>query len=149
VLTAWSNDFGYENVFARQVEAFGQPGDVLLGISTSGRSRNLIHAFQAAREHGMRCIALLGAGGGDIRPLADVAITVPTDDTQHIQEVQIVLIHLLCELVEEQLLANQRRQPATTATVSPARNLWALPPVVGSDSRNGQTQSRKRRAGLG
>jgi phosphoheptose isomerase len=108
VLTAWSNDMGYENVFARQVEAFGRPGDVLIGISTSGYSRNLIQAFNTARRLGLHCIGLLGKGGGDLHPLADLSIVVPTTDTQHIQEVQIVVLHLLCELIEEQLKSGQR-----------------------------------------
>jgi phosphoheptose isomerase len=118
VLTAWSNDMGYENVFARQVEAFGRPGDVLIGISTSGYSRNLIQAFNTARRLGLHCIGLLGKGGGDLHPLADLSIVVPATDTQHIQEVQIVVLHLLCELIEEQLKSGQRsivdRQPLAT-----------------------------------
>lgn len=109
VLTAWSNDVGFDQVFARQVEAFGQPQDVLLAISTSGRSRNLIQAFEAARRQGMRCIAILGGDGGELRRLADLAIVVPSDAPQHIQEVQIVVIHLLCELVEEWLVNNSEK----------------------------------------
>ena len=101
VLTAWSNDVGYENVFARQVEAFGQPGDVLVGLSTSGRSQNLIQAFATARSRGMQTIALLGGDGGTVRSLTDHCLLVPSSEPQHIQEVQIVIIHLLCELVEE------------------------------------------------
>jgi phosphoheptose isomerase len=118
VLTAWSNDMGYENVFTRQVEAFGRAGDVLIGISTSGCSRNLIQAFKTARRQGLYCVALLGKGGGDLRPLADLSIIVPATDTQHIQEVQIVMLHLLCELVEEQLKSSQvslvQSQPLAT-----------------------------------
>ena len=124
VLTAWSNDNGYEQVFARQVEAFGRPGDVLLGISTSGRSRNLIRAFEAARQRGLRCVALLGGDGGDLLPLADVAIVVPSADTQHIQEVQIVVIHLLCELVEAGLVSG-RRLPASPPPAD--RPIWERP----------------------
>ncbi len=97
VLTAWSNDVGYENVFARQVETFGRAEDVLLGISTSGCSRNLIQAFQAARRQQLRTVALLGRDGGDLRALADLCIIVPAADTQQIQEVHMVVIHLLCE----------------------------------------------------
>lgn len=107
LLTAWSNDVGYEHVFARQVEAFGRKGDVLLGISTSGQSRNLVQAFEAARRQGLYCIAILGRDGGDLHPLADISIIVPSFDTQHIQEVQVVVIHLLCELVEERLMSSQ------------------------------------------
>lgn len=104
VLTAWSNDVGYERVFSRQVEAFGRPGDVLLGISTSGRSRNVIHAFDTARQMGVRCISILGGDGGEVRSRSDLSILVPSFEPQHIQEVQIVVIHLLCELVEERVM---------------------------------------------
>lgn len=107
LLTAWSNDVGYEHVFARQVEAFGRQGDILLGISTSGQSRNLVRAFEVAQRQGLHCIAILGRGGGDLHPLADISIIVPSFDTQHIQEVQVVVIHLLCELVEERLMSSQ------------------------------------------
>lgn len=119
VLTAWSNDMGFENVFARQVEAFGRAGDVLIGISTSGHSRNLIQAFKTARRLGLHCVALLGKDGGDLHPLADHSIIVPATDTQHIQEVQIVVLHLLCELIEEKLrlgqLSRVNHQPLATS----------------------------------
>jgi D-inositol-3-phosphate glycosyltransferase len=105
-ITAWSNDTGYEDIFARQVETLGCRGDVLIGLSTSGRSRNLIQAFQAARRSGVRCVALLGGDGGELLSLADIAIVAPSTDTQHIQELQLVIIHLVCDLVEERILAN-------------------------------------------
>ncbi len=108
VLTAWSNDAGYEHVFARQVEAFGRSGDVLIGISTSGNSPNLLRAFETARHQGLRTVALLGKDGGKLRQLADISIVVPANNPQQIQEVQIFVIHLLCELVEEQLLSGVR-----------------------------------------
>ena len=121
VLTAWANDTGYDDVFARQVEALGRPGDVLLGISTSGRSRNVIQAFEAARRGGLRCVALLGGDGGELRSLADIAVTVPSLDTQHIQETQIVAIHILCELIEEQIIVECHAKPgARHATRSSA-----------------------------
>ena len=107
VLTAWSNDVGYENVFTRQVETFGKPGDVLLGISTSGRSQNVIQAFKAAHWQGLKCIALTGGDGGEVRSLADHCILVPSSEPPHIQEVHIVVIHLLCELVEERFAAEK------------------------------------------
>lgn len=111
-LTAWSNDVGYDNVFARQVEVFGRSGDVLLGISTSGQSRNLIQAFEVARNQGLVCIALVGGTGGDLRQLAHIPIAVPSNSTQHIQEVQIFLLHLLCELVEERIHGGGKPPPA-------------------------------------
>jgi D-inositol-3-phosphate glycosyltransferase len=115
VLTAWSNDVGYDDVFARQVEGLGRSGDVLVGLSTSGRSRNVVRAFEVARAMGLRTVALLGGDGGAIAPMADVAITVPSADTQHIQEVHLVVVHLLCELIEARLLA---------AAPAPARTIW-------------------------
>jgi len=101
-LTAWANDVGYEYVFSRQVETLAKKGDLLLGISTSGRSRNLIEAFQAAQAHGLSCVALLGGDGGELLGLADVAVVVPASDTQRIQEVQLFVLHLLCQLIEGQ-----------------------------------------------
>jgi D-inositol-3-phosphate glycosyltransferase len=103
VLTAWANDIGYDDVFRRQVEALGRPGDVLVGISTSGASRNVVHAFQAGREQGLRCVAFVGGSGGPLGSLADIALRVASADTQHIQEAQIVAIHILCDLVERML----------------------------------------------
>jgi phosphoheptose isomerase len=117
VLTAWANDVGYDDVFARQVLALGRPGDVLVAISTSGRSRNVLRALETARRQGVRTLALLGRGGGEAAALADVALVVPSDDTQHVQEVHIVLIHLLCQLVEDRVLAGR----AEGAAVRPAR----------------------------
>ena len=123
VLTAWSNDVGFEQVFARQVETFGKPGDVLLGISTSGRSQNVVQAFKAARRRGLRCIALLGGDGGEVRSLVDYSILVPSSQPAHIQEVQIVVIHLLCELVEERFVIEQevalRSQPLSEEVHEP------------------------------
>ncbi len=105
-LTAWANDVGFEYIFSRQVETFASPGDLLLGISTSGRSRNVIEAFKIARSHHINCIALLGGDGGELLSLADIAVVVPASDTQRIQEVQIFVLHLLCELVEKQLVSS-------------------------------------------
>ncbi|MBE9188921.1 glycosyltransferase [Gloeocapsopsis crepidinum LEGE 06123] len=103
-LTAWANDVGFEYVFSRQVETFAKPGDLLLGISTSGRSPNMIAAFKTARSQQLRRVALLGNDGGELLNLADIAVVVPAFDTQRIQEVQIFVLHLLCELVEQFLL---------------------------------------------
>jgi len=107
VMTAWSNDAGFADAFARQVQALGGPGDVLIGISTSGRASNVIAAFEEARRARVRTIAILGGDGGKLRELADVPIVVPAEDTQRIQEVQILLVHLLCELVEERLFGGR------------------------------------------
>ena len=100
VLTAWSNDVGYDQVFARQVEAFGQSGDILVGFSTSGRSRNLVKACEVARQRGLLCIALLGGDGGQLLSLTDIAVVAPSSDSQRVQEVHQLVLHLLCELVE-------------------------------------------------
>ncbi len=121
VLTAWSNDCGYEQVFARQVEAFGRPGDVLVGISTSGRSLNVVRAFEAARQHGLRSIGILGGDGGRLRELSDIAIVVPSSDAQRVQEVQTLLVHTLCELVEEQLYGRGSEAGAAAAAGSLGR----------------------------
>ncbi len=105
VLTACANDYGYDDAFARQVEALGRPGDVLVGISTSGRSRNVVRALETARRLGLRTVALLGGDGGAVLPLAEQVLVVPSTDTQHVQEAHIALIHLICELVEQRLAA--------------------------------------------
>lgn len=101
-LTAFANDCGYEGVFERQVRAHGRAGDVLLAISTSGNSRNVLAAARAASEVGLTVIALTGPAGA-LAPLADVAIAVPTSDTQHMQEAHLAIEHLLCGLVERGL----------------------------------------------
>jgi D-sedoheptulose 7-phosphate isomerase len=102
-LTAGANDFGYDRVFARGVEALGNRGDVLLGISTSGKSESVRLALVTARERGMRTLGLLGKDGGRCTELSDVAIIVPSDDTQRIQEGHITIGHILCALVEQEL----------------------------------------------
>ena len=101
ILTAVSNDFGYEKVFARQVEALGTDGDVVVGISTSGNSPNVLEAIRTAAEHGCTTIGLLGRDGGKIGPLVDLALTVPVDKTPHIQEAHAVIVHLLCRMVDQ------------------------------------------------
>ncbi len=123
ILTAWSNDFSYDTVFSRQVEAIGRAGDVLVGISTSGRSRNVVEAFKTARNQGITTIALVGNDGGDLRALADICLIVPSNDTPRIQEVQMVLLHLLCELVEERILSGRRLQSISPNVVRP---IWEL-----------------------
>lgn len=98
-LTAFGNDCGFEGIFERQVEALGSPGDVLIAISTSGNSANVIRAVEAARKRSIGTIALTG-NGGRLSAMADVPIAVPSTDTQYIQEAHLVVEHILCELVE-------------------------------------------------
>jgi D-sedoheptulose 7-phosphate isomerase len=105
VLTAWSNDISFETVFARQVEAYGGKGAVLLGLSTSGTSRNVVAAFEQARRMDMRTIALTGEGGGSLGPLSDFLLAVPSRDTPLIQQVHLCLYHYLCEHVERRLVS--------------------------------------------
>jgi D-sedoheptulose 7-phosphate isomerase len=109
-LTAYSNDFGFEGIFERQVQALGKPGDVLVGISTSGNSANVIRAVEAAHQAQMRSIVLTGAGG-KLPALANVSISVPSSATQHIQEAHLTIEHLICELVERQLFPDQTQAP--------------------------------------
>ena len=102
-LTAIGNDFGFEEVFSRQVEALGQPGDVLVAISTSGRSPNVLRAVDAARALGLKTVGLVGRDGGQLAGLVDLALVVPSEDTARIQECHITLGHILCDLVEGEL----------------------------------------------
>lgn len=104
-ITAIGNDYGYEQVFARQVEALGQPGDVLIALSTSGRSANIVAAMKAARAKGLAIIGLTGLHPRDMGELADIALKVPSTHTPQIQEGHLVLGHLLCGMVENQLLS--------------------------------------------
>lgn len=103
VLTCIANDTGFANVFARQVEALGREGDVCVAISTSGQSENILVACQQARSQGIKVIGLLGRGGGKVAPLCDLALIVPSDDTQRIQETHNLIGHILCELIETTL----------------------------------------------
>ncbi len=102
-LTSRANDYGFDEVFSRQVEAFGQPGDILLSISTSGGSKNCIAAMKAAEDAGVKNIALVGGSGGEMARLADVAIIVPSSQTMHVQESHLALYHILCHIVERKL----------------------------------------------
>jgi phosphoheptose isomerase len=108
LLTAVVNDYGPETMFARQVEALGRPGDALLAISTSGSSANVIHAAETASAAGLPVLALTGAGGGRLAPLADVAIRVPSERTAHIQEAHLAVEQLLALLVERSLYPEPR-----------------------------------------
>lgn len=106
VLTAAGNDYGFEEVFARQVAAFGREGDVLLCLTTSGASRNIQRALAEAKARGLTSIALLGRDGGVTRGAADIELLVSGDSTARIQEAHMLLLHVLCEAVEELLAAN-------------------------------------------
>lgn len=100
ILTAIGNDYGYEDVFQRQVHALGARGDVLIAISTSGRSKNILRALAAARDKGVATIGMTGSGGGEMTALCDLCLRVPSQETAKIQEAHIVLGHILCGLAE-------------------------------------------------
>jgi D-sedoheptulose 7-phosphate isomerase len=103
LLTAAANDLGFDEVFARQIEALGREGDLLVIHSTSGESPNVIRAAQAARARGMGVVALLGKTGGALKELSELSLVVPTDQTAHIQELHLAIEHLICEWIEERL----------------------------------------------
>lgn len=102
-MTAVANDYSYDVVYSRMVEAAGRKGDVLIGLSTSGNSGNVVKALETARELGMICIGLTGDGGGKMAELCDIIIDVPSKDTPRIQECHILIGHILCQLIEESL----------------------------------------------
>ena len=101
ILTAIGNDYGFERVFSRQVEALAAPGDLVVGISTSGNSPNVLLALKVAREKGCRTVGLLGKDGGSIKDVCDLALIVPTSDTPRVQEGHITIIHIVCDLLEK------------------------------------------------
>ena len=103
MLTAWSNDYSFEDVFARQVEALGSPGDVALGISTSGRSPNVVKAMRRARELRLGTVGLTGDGGGAIKDVADVLLAAPFTETARVQEVHLVTYHAICAALEQRV----------------------------------------------
>lgn len=118
VITAWANDVGFDDVFARQVDGLGRAGDVLVGLSTSGNSANVLAAFDAAKRKGMKTVALTGGDGGALADAADIAVVVPTRSTQRIQEIHLCLIHSLSELIEAGMATTERvdeRPAARTA----------------------------------
>lgn len=103
IMTAGGNDIGFDNVFARGVEAYGRDGDVLIGISTSGNSENVIRAITQAKKQGMTVIGLLGGSGGKMLALCDYSVNVPSNVTARIQESHIMIGHIWCEIIEEML----------------------------------------------
>ena len=107
-LTAIGNDYGFDNVFARQLRGIGTKGDVLVGMSTSGNSVNVVKAFEAAREMGIATVGLTGAGGGKMAFLSDILIAVTHNQTNHIQEAHIAIGHMICAIVERDLCSPKR-----------------------------------------
>lgn len=103
-VTCVSNDYGFQYVFSRQVEALGRKEDVLIGLSTSGQSPNVIEAFKSAKELGLKTVALLGKGGGELAKIADIAIIVPGSTSDRIQELHMLLLHTVIETVERELV---------------------------------------------
>jgi D-sedoheptulose 7-phosphate isomerase len=103
ILTSVSNDIAFKEIFAKQLKALGKVGDVAIGISTSGNSPNVIKAFEVAKEMGMKTVALTGNDGGMLSKMADISLTVPSTSTPRIQEVHILIGHILCEMVEHHL----------------------------------------------
>jgi D-sedoheptulose 7-phosphate isomerase len=112
-LTAFTNDVDFDGVFARQVDTLGRPGDVLIGISTSGRSRNVIRAVESAQARGLTVVVLTGSGG-PLAEIADVAIKVPSQSTQHIQESHLAIEHVICHLVERELYPDGPPRPRSS-----------------------------------
>ena len=98
-----ANDFGYDDIFSRQIDGFGKEGDVLIGITTSGNSQNVINALNAAKSKKMKTIGLLGKGGGKALEAVDHAIVIPSNTTARVQEMHIMIGHILCDLIEEGL----------------------------------------------
>jgi D-sedoheptulose 7-phosphate isomerase len=103
IITAWSNDHDFSTVFSRQIEALGKQGDVFMGISTSGKSKNIVEGVRKANELGLKTVCLLGNDGGALHDMAHVSIKVPSKNTPRIQELHILIIHIICEEVEKTL----------------------------------------------
>jgi len=105
-MTAVANDYGYEETYARMIEASGRKGDVLVGISTSGNSPNVVKAMLNAKEIGMVTVGFTGSKGGKMKEICDIMLQVPSDDTPRIQEVHILVGHIICQLIEEEMFPN-------------------------------------------
>ena len=102
-ITAWSNDTSYDEIFSRQIEGLGAPGDVLIAISTSGNSKNIVNALITAQSAGIKSIILTGKNHGKMEGMGDVMISIPSDDTQRIQECHLLVEHILCENIEHNI----------------------------------------------
>ena len=105
-MTAVANDFGYDETYARMLEACGRKGDILIGISTSGNSLNVVKALKKANELGLTTVGFTGSKGGEMNSICDIMIKVPSDDTPRIQEVHILVGHIICQLIEEEMFPN-------------------------------------------
>ena len=105
-LTAIGNDYGYDQVFSRQLEGMGQEGDIFIGISTSGNSKNIIKAFESAHKKNIFTVALTGRDGGDMAKLADISLIVPSNSTPRIQESHILIGHIICDIIEKEIFAD-------------------------------------------
>jgi D-sedoheptulose 7-phosphate isomerase len=114
ILTSVGNDYGFERLFARQIEALGQPGDVFMAISTSGNSPNVLRALEQSREMGIATIGLTGKTGGKMPPLCDFLISIPSDVTMHIQQAHLALEHIFCMIVERQYFGAAAGAPSGT-----------------------------------
>jgi len=110
ILTACGNDYGFDKIFSRQVKAFGNEGDILIGISTSGNSKNVILAIEQAKKQNMMTIGLLGGNGGKLKELCDHAVIIPCEITARIQECHIMVGHIWCETIEDTLFPKQNRK---------------------------------------
>jgi D-sedoheptulose 7-phosphate isomerase len=105
-LTAIGNDYGYDQVFSRQLEGMGQTGDIFIGISTSGNSINIIKAFESAKKKNIFTVALTGRDGGKMAQMADIALVVPSNSTPRIQESHILIGHILCDIIEKEIFGD-------------------------------------------
>lgn len=105
ILTSIGNDFGFSDVFSKQIEALGKPGDILIAISTSGNSENIIKAVEEAEKNNIRTVALLGKTGGKLKDISDYSLIVESDDTPRIQETHILLLHIFAEIIEKELFS--------------------------------------------
>ncbi|NQZ85565.1 MAG: D-sedoheptulose 7-phosphate isomerase [Nanoarchaeales archaeon] len=106
IITAIGNDYGYDKIFSKQVEGLGQKGDILIGISTSGNSQNILEAYNVAKSRGVTCIGLLGRDGGEMAELGDLNFIVPSNNTPRIQEAHILVIHTICEIMENTMFGS-------------------------------------------
>ena len=121
LLTAWANDSGYEHVFSEQLTALARPGDLLVAISASGNSPNVVAAVDAARSCGMAVVGLSGRSGGSLAHLVDALVTVPSDRIEVVEDAHLIVAHSLCVAVRERLASGETRVAATSLSVVPGR----------------------------